>query len=134
MRNCKGSIPVGTRFSVGKSSVIPLLPADAGKGLASPSAVRTDSGWQSLFGGSRTGGFCTDKDEISICTAGKIRLTERIGCQLYLSSQAPKIRRNTKLLMETEVLPVQQWQTSSKKDPVLQTHRIFCAVTCTLFS
>ena len=109
------SIPVGTRFSVGKSSVIPLLPADAGKGLASPSAVRTDSGWQSLFGGSRTGGFCTDKDEISICTAGKIRLTERIGCQLYLSSQAPKIRRNTKLLMETEVLPVQQWQTSSKK-------------------
>ena len=39
----------------------------------------------------------------------------RIGCQLYLSSQAPKIRRNTKLLMETEVLPVQQWQTSSKK-------------------
>ena len=77
MRNCKGSIPVGTRFSVGKSSVIPLLPADAGKGLASPSAVRTDSGWQSLFGGSRTGGFCTDKDEISICTAGKIRLTEK---------------------------------------------------------
>ena len=38
------SIPVGTRFSVGKSSVIPLLPADAGKGLASPSAVRADSG------------------------------------------------------------------------------------------
>ena len=45
-------IPVGTRFSAGKSSVlflcysfvIPLLPADAGKGLASSSAVRADSG------------------------------------------------------------------------------------------
>ena len=39
------STPVGTRFSAGKSSVLsPLLPADAEKGLASPSAVRADSG------------------------------------------------------------------------------------------
>ena len=98
--NRGASIPVGTRFSVGKSSVLYLC-------------FRLTR--QTLFCGSRTGGFCTDKDEISICTAGKIRLTERIGCQLYLSSQAPKIRRNTKSLMETEVLPVQQWQTSSKK-------------------
>lgn len=35
-----------------------MLPADAGKGLSSSAAVRTDSGRQTLFCGSRTGGFC----------------------------------------------------------------------------
>ena len=50
------SIPVGTRFSAGKSSVL-----YAGKGLASPSAMRADSGRQTLFCGSRTGGFCDTK-------------------------------------------------------------------------
>ena len=43
------------------SFVIPLLPDDAGKGLASSSAVRADSGWQTLFSGRRTGGFCDTK-------------------------------------------------------------------------
>ena len=35
-----------------------MLPADAGEGLASPSAMRADSGRQTLFCVSRTGGFC----------------------------------------------------------------------------
>ena len=59
------SIPVGTRFCLQSlvcyTFVIPLLPADAGKGLASPSAVWADSGRQTLFSVSRTGGFCDTK-------------------------------------------------------------------------
>ena len=72
------SIPVGTRFSVGKSSVLYLcFRLTPGRGwLRHLQSGQMDSR-QTLPGGSRAGEFCTPMDEIRICTAGKIRLTEK---------------------------------------------------------
>ena len=67
---------VGTRFSVGKSSVLYLcfrLTLERGwlrHLLCGQMGIR-----QTLLGGSRSGGFCTVTDEIRGCTEGKIRLT-----------------------------------------------------------
>lgn len=55
--------------------VIPLLPADAEKGLAVTSATWANGSEQALLGGSRSGGFCLVTDEIRICSEGKIRPT-----------------------------------------------------------
>ena len=72
------SIPVGTRFSVGKSSVLylcfRLMP---GRGCLRHLQPGQMGSGQTLFGGSRAGGFCTIADETGICTQGKIRLTEK---------------------------------------------------------
>ena len=72
------STPVGTRFSVGKSSVLylcfRLMP---GRGCLRHLQPGQMGSGQTLFGGSRAGGFCTIADETGICTQGKIRLTEK---------------------------------------------------------
>src|SRR5699024_5031125 len=72
------SIPVGTRFSVGKSSVLylcfRLMP---GRGCLRHLQPGQMGSGQTLFGGSRAGGFCTIADETGICIQGKIRLTEK---------------------------------------------------------
>ena len=71
----EGGAFLGTRFSVGKSSVLYLcFRLTPGRGGRRYLQSRQMSGRQTLVGGSRAGGFCTNTDEIRICTAGKIRL------------------------------------------------------------
>lgn len=68
-------IPVGTRLSLGKSSVLYLcFRLTPKRGWLRYLRLGQMGSGQTLFGGSRTGGFCTDTDEIGICSQGKIRL------------------------------------------------------------
>ena len=70
------SSPVGTRFSVGKSSVLYLcFRLTPGRGWLRHLQPGQMGSGQTLLGGSRAGGFCAITDEIGICTGGKIRLT-----------------------------------------------------------
>ena len=76
----EGSAFLGTRLSLGKSSVLYLcfrLTPERGW-LRHLQPGQRGSG-QTLFGGSRSGGFCAITDEIGICTGGKIRLTGKGG-------------------------------------------------------
>lgn len=71
----EGSAFLGTRLSLGKSSVLYLcFRLTPGRGwLWHLQPGQIDSG-QILLVGSRSGGFCTITDEIGICTEGEIRL------------------------------------------------------------
>ena len=65
----------GTRFSVGKSSMLYLcFRLTPGRGWLRHLRLGQMGSGQILFGGSRAGGFCTDTDKIRICSQGKIRL------------------------------------------------------------
>ena len=69
------STPVGTRLSLGKSSVLYLcFRLTPGRGWLRHLRLGQMGSGQTLFGVSRTGGFCTVTDEIGICSQGKIRL------------------------------------------------------------
>ena len=72
----EGSAFLGTRLSLGKSSVLYLcfrLTLER-SWLRHLLCGQMGSG-QTLLGGSRSGGFCTVTDETRSCTEGKIRLT-----------------------------------------------------------
>ena len=74
------SNPVGTRFSAGKSSVLYLcFRLTLGRGCLRHLQPGQMGSGQTLFGGSRAGGFCVITDKIGICTEGKIRLTGKGG-------------------------------------------------------
>ena len=69
------STPVGTRLFLGKSSVLYLrFRLTPGRGWLRHLRLGQMGRGQTLFGGSRTGGFCADTEEIKICTEGKIHL------------------------------------------------------------
>ena len=69
------STPVGTRLFPGKSSVLYLrFRLTPGRGWLRHLRLGQMGRGQTLFGGSRTGGFCADTEEIRICTEGKIHL------------------------------------------------------------
>ena len=69
------STPVGTRLFLGKSSVLYLrFRLTPGRGWLRHLRLGQMGRGQTLFGGSRTGGFCADTEEIRICTEGKIHL------------------------------------------------------------
>ena len=72
------AFPLVHDFPAGKSSVLYLcFRLTPGRGwLRHLQSGQMDSR-QTLPGGSRAGEFCTPMDEIRICTAGKIRLTEK---------------------------------------------------------
>ena len=65
----------GTRLSLGKSSVLYLcFRLTPGRGWLRHLQPGQMGSGQTLLGGSRAGGFCTDTDGIGICTEGKICL------------------------------------------------------------
>ena len=71
----EGSAFLGTRLSLGKSSVLYLcFRLTPGRGWLRHLQPGQMSSGQTLFGVSRTGGFCRVTDEIGICTGGKTRL------------------------------------------------------------
>ena len=75
------SIPVGTRFSPGKSSVLYLcFRLTSERGFLRLLLHRQIDSRQTLFGGSSTGGFCAATDKIRICSSDKIRLGGK-GCK-----------------------------------------------------
>lgn len=72
----EGSAFLGTRLSLGKSSVLYLcFRLTLERGWLRYLQHKADCSWQSLLGGSRAGGFCTVTDEIGICSQGEILLS-----------------------------------------------------------
>ena len=69
------AFPLVHDFPAGKSSVLYLcFRLTPGRGWLRHLRLGQMGRGQTLFGGSRTGGFCADTDEIRICTEGKIHL------------------------------------------------------------
>ena len=84
------SIPVGTRFSPGKSSVLYLcFRLTSERGWRRLLLHRQIDSRQTLFGGSRAGGFCSVMDKIRICSSDKIRLGEKGSKGIYQPSSQP---------------------------------------------
>jgi hypothetical protein len=72
----EGSAFLGTRLSLGKSSVLYLcFRLTPERGWPRYLRLGQMGSGPTLFGVSRAGGFCTATDEIGICAEGKIRLT-----------------------------------------------------------